>query len=121
MAEWRHDPLVWIGVALVAVVALMVAFAATAPSGGYGWMMGGGMGWGMVFMVIPGIILLLVLLAALGAFSERHVHAVYPPYTAYPSPPVSTTTAVDMLDQRYARGELSREEYLKMRADLTQR
>ncbi len=106
MFEKRVNPVVWLGLALVLAVGLMALFMALfAPLGGGYGMMGGGMGWGIaVFMVVPALLLVLVLLAALGALNER------PPYRA--------PTALETLDARYARGEISQEEYARMRNDL---
>lgn len=106
MENRQTNPLLWLGIALVLAVGLMALFMALfAPFGeGYG-MMGGGIGWGWpVFMVIPAIFLILVLLAALGAFSDRPAYAV--------------PTALETLNARYARGEISQEEYASIRADL---
>lgn len=118
MENSRLSPLAWIGVALVAVIALVVVVAAltatTYGGGGYYGMMGlGGMGWEFAFMIIPTVLLLVLLFAALGGLEGR---SGYVPPPSYVPPPVN---ALELLDQRYARGELSREEYLRIRADLT--
>lgn len=85
-------------------------------TGGYHGMMGSGeWGWAIVFMALPSVILILVLIVALGGLSGR------PAYTTYPTYGPAPTNAVQALDQRCARGELGRDEYLRMRADLTQR
>ncbi len=118
MTYQRLSPLAWLGIALVVAFVLMGVFGALnmSTTGGYYGMMGsGGWGWAIVFMAVPGVILILVLIAVLGGLSERPAYTTYPTYVP---PPVN---AVEALDQRYARGELSRDEYLRMRADLTQR
>lgn len=71
---------------------------------GMGW--GGGMAFGLVLTV--GLIILLIVLAvtflrSLGADTTR------------PTDP----TAREILDQRYARGEIDREEYLRRRQDIS--
>lgn len=116
MSNQKWSPLAWLAVALVLAVVLMGVFAAlsmTTTSGYYGMMGGGGWGWAMAFMAIPGIILVLVLILALAGLAERPAYPV--PY-AVPAPP--PTSALEILEQRYARGELSRDEYLRTRADL---
>jgi len=106
METKQTSPLVWLGLAIVLAVGLMAVFAAfIAPYGGGYGMMGGGMGWGVLFMVVPAVFLILLLLAALGAF---------PPRQAY----VPASSALETLNVRYARGELTREDYVRMRAEL---
>lgn len=107
------SPLLWLAVTLLLVVGLMAFVAAfTAPFGaGYG-MMGWGMGWGAMFMVLPALLLVLLLMAVLGAFRSSGT----PP--AYAPPPPLATSAIDVLNARYARGEISRDEYHRIREDL---
>jgi len=99
--------------AIVLIVGVMLLLAAIVAPFGSGWgMMGWGMGWGPLFMVIPAGLLILILLAASGAFAPR---TAYPPYVP-PPPPASS--ASDALNARYARGEISRDEYFRIKADL---
>jgi putative membrane protein len=70
------------------------------------------MGFGLIWMLLfwGGLILLAVwLIAALFPTSP-------PPPSA--NAPDTPTTARDILDQRYARGELSREQYDEMRQTI---
>ena len=101
----------WLVLTIVLVVGLMAFIAALAsPWGtGYGMM---GSGWGVLMMVVPVVVLVLILLVVSGAFAPR---TAAPAYLAPVSPPSSAT---EILDARYARGEISREEYLRVRADL---
>ena len=101
----------WLALTIVLVVGLMAFIAALAsPWGtGYGMM---GWGWGVLMMAVPVVVLVLILPVALGAFSPRTAALAY---LAAVSPPSS---AMEILDARYARGEISREEYLRVRADL---
>ncbi len=112
MRNSQTNPLTWLAVALVVAIVLMAAFGALnmATIGGYYGMMGGGMGWGVLFMGVPAIILIVILVAALGGLTDRRAQA---PYTAG-----QAMNAQDILAQRYARSELSREEYVRMRTDL---
>ena len=113
MRNSSTKPLTWLAIALVVAIGLMIVFGTWAMStyGGYYGMMGGGAwGWGFVMMAVPGIVLVLILLAALGGLPEPAASPAFAPAPANP---------LDVLEQRYARGELSREDYLKIREDLT--
>ncbi len=61
-------------------------------------------------MGIPAVILIVVLLAALGGLGEP-TH--YPSFAPLPENPLA------ILERRYACGELTREDYLRIRDDLT--
>jgi len=108
----QRNPVLWLVLAIVLAVGLMAVFvAAFMPYGTSYGMMGVGMGVGAVFMIVPAVVLILVLLAAVGAFSPSQTY-VPPTYVPPPSP------AIDVLNARYARGEIPRDEYLRLRADL---
>jgi len=104
----------WIVVAAILAVGLLGLFAAAAsPFGGsYGMMGGGTWTWGILMMGIGGLVLIVILLAFFWILRGAYPTAAYPVYM----PPAN---ALDALDQRYARGELSREDYLSIRGDLT--
>lgn len=113
MTYRKMSPLAWLGIAEGVAVALMAVLAAFAPSaygGNYGMMGSGSWGWAAVMMGIPAVILIVVLLAALGGLGEP---ARYPGYASMLENPL------EILERRYARGELTREDYLKIRDDLT--
>ncbi len=98
-----------LGIGAIAFIAVSAA-----PSNGYYGMMGSGAwGWGILMLGVPALILIVVLLALLSAYREPTAAVFYPAYV----PP--SENALDALEQRYARGELSREDYLRIRADLT--
>ena len=109
--------IVWIVGALVGVV-IVVAIAAVAltlgSSGGsgYGWMMGGGWGWmwgvGALLMTIP-LILFVVLIFAL-------LRSANPPTVVVPAAPM--TDPVTEARLRYARGELTPEQFRQLMGDL---
>ena len=103
------NPLSWIAFSVVLVVGVVLLVAALAAPYGAGW---GMMGWGAIFMVVPLLVLILVVILALGASRPRE------PVPRYAPPPSSAGTALETLNARYARGEISREEYLRIRADL---
>jgi len=105
----------WIVVAAILAVGLLGLFAAAAsPFGGsYGMMGGGTWTWGILMMGIGGLVLIVILLAFFWILRGAYPTAAYP---AYMPPPAN---ALDALDERYARGELSREDYLRIRGDLT--
>lgn len=63
-----------------------------------------GMGWGMLL----GWLLPLLLLVLLGLYFVRGLSDK------------SRRTALDILEERYARGEIDRDEFLKRRSDLMQ-
>lgn len=61
-----------------------------------------GMGWGMVLVWLIPILLVAAIVYALRGRNGTPGH-----------------TALEILEARYARGEIDREEFLKRRADLT--
>ena len=100
---------------VVAVVALMAVLLASS-SVGYG-MMGNGWGWGwwmVAMMVVPLVLLVVLVLLLVAAFAPRG--GSYPPLS--PGSFFTSSTALEILDARYSRNEISREEYLQKRADL---
>jgi putative membrane protein len=97
----------------VVLVGIAGAGSFSRTDGDYGMM--GGWGVGMAFMVVPAIILILILIIVIGGLEERPVHNTYPVYVPpQPSP-------LDIIDQRYARGEIGRDEYSRMRAEFGKR
>ncbi len=113
MANRKLSPLAWLGVALVVTIALSAALVLVSfvTYDGYAGMMGtGSWGWAMLMMGIPVVVLIIVLLAALGGLPE-------PMGGPISAPPAQN--ALEVVDQRYARGELTREDYLKIRDDLS--
>ena len=122
----RTDPAVWIVLALVLLLlvpgALMMGFGGFGMMGGTG-MMGGWTGWGLGALVGLGVVfaVLYFVVKAIQATPSRPGYMPYPyaapPYpTQAPGAPGPDPRAI--LDARYAKGEIMRDEYLRMRADL---
>ena len=81
--------------------------------GGYGsgpWMMGGG-GW---IMMIFGAVIVVALLVFIFRASAWTAH---PPYQPMPHNRANSA-GLHALDERYARGEINREEYLQKKRDI---
>lgn len=112
MANPKTSPLPWLGIALVVAIALMAILGILTYStygGTYGMMGSGSWGWATLMMGVPAVVLIVILLVALGGLREP---AAYPGYASPAQQPL------DILEQRYARGELTREAYLQIRNDL---
>lgn len=118
----RSDSLAWI---LVAVVVVAMAIPALFFMGSWGGtsMMGGttGMwGWGLLAMVVVIVVIVLVFALFVGEGGSAPVPYPCPSYTPTAVPPPGSG-ALEVLDARYARGEITRDEYLRMRQDLEPR
>jgi uncharacterized membrane protein len=111
------DWISWLGIGLAVVLVFEIfaaIAAATAPIGGYYGMMGGGAwGWGILMMVVPALVLIVILVALLGGLRGPAPAIFYPAYAP------AAGNALDALGQRYVRGELNPEDYLRIRGDLT--
>ena len=101
-------PLLWGGMMMSGVASGMMGGAGPSMMGGWagGWEGGWGSGWGLLMMV-PGLLIFAAIVAALVWGLGR----------------ASSTSsggagARDILDARYARGEITREQYHQMRGDL---
>lgn len=74
--------------------------------GGYGWYWGFGM---LLHMALYwGVLILLIVLLARRIFGKRGV----------PAPPAADKTALDILKERYARGEIGRDEFDQKKRDI---
>lgn len=110
MTNTKSNTLLWLVIALlvsVVVMAVIGALSFSGSDGGYG-MMSGGWGWGMAFMVIPAIILVLIIVVALGGLADKPVYVQ------------TQQTPLDILNQRFARGEISQDDYERVRSRLVQ-
>ncbi|MFZ5465747.1 MAG: SHOCT domain-containing protein [Pseudomonadota bacterium] len=84
----------------------------------YGWMHGGGMGmmmFGGFLMILVWVILLLLI------FGLVKYLFIKPKEPGVPEHRPEGRTALDILNEAYARGEISRDEYLQKRADLLEK
>jgi len=79
---------------------------------GHGWMMDG-WGWAMPFGGLLWLVVIALLIAA--AVWLARVSWGAGEVSARPSP---RTAALDMLNERFARGDIDREEYLQKKRDL---
>lgn len=118
MTERRTHPLMWLGIGLIVAIALLAIFGALSFSayggyygggGYYGMMGGGGWGWAILMMGIPLGILIIILVIILLALRDS---------TPAPLAPAAPS-ALETLNARYARNEITREEFLRIRGDLT--
>ncbi len=120
--EGRHTEL-WIGVIVLIAVLILVPGMFLFTGIGTGMMGGGGtMGWAPFGI---GMVIVVVLIVVVLAFTQRSETGAWPPYPyapyAAPPPPAANLTPVQILDARYARGDITRDEYLRMRQDLEAR
>lgn len=83
---------------------------------GYGWMHGGG-GW--LEMGLQGLLWILVFVALVGIIAWA-VRARSEP-RPYKAGGEGRTNAMEILDERYARGEIDREDYMARKAHLEDR
>jgi putative membrane protein len=79
----------------------------------YDWGVMGGWGWFGPFHMIVWLLLLVLLVAAVVWLARSGVRAGTPP----PSLP-RRSAGLEILEERYARGEIDRDEYLQKKKDL---
>ncbi len=78
----------------------------------YGWMHGGGFGmWLWIIVLVVVVVLVGYFLADLTNRRTRDGRGA-------PGPDEVNETPLDLLKKRYARGEITREEYQRIKADL---
>ncbi|MGD1060427.1 MAG: hypothetical protein ABR879_03105 [Methanomassiliicoccales archaeon] len=99
------------------VISVVIVVAATQGLGsGYHWWPMGGLGW--VFLLIPLTFLSLMFVLVVLAASRPTM------WRSYGWPPCGPWARFDrhgaesVLEERYARGDISREEYMRIRNDL---
>jgi putative membrane protein len=74
--------------------------------------------WPFFWFPFHGLITLIVIVLILSLIFGRRHHYYYPP-PATPAGPASRSDALTILEGRYARGEIQRDEYLQKKQDLT--
>jgi len=109
--------LLLVGLLSVGLIVITISILLGAQSDYYG-MMGGMMGAGWIVMII---VLVAIVLFIVWVVDERYDHHATMTYHIPPIPESYLSSAKDasrILDERYARGEISRDEYLRIKADL---
>jgi putative membrane protein len=74
--------------------------------------------WPFFWFPFHGLITLIVIVLILSLIFGRRHHYYYPP-PATPAGQASRSDALTILEGRYARGEIQRDEYLQKKQDLT--
>jgi len=120
--DWtnRDSVLKILVVAVVSIIGLVVLSGLFWGGTGYGMMGGGMMGAGWLVILVPVVLVALLIFFLVPGLSEEAPPAqgYYPP--GGPQPPYqATSSSLDVLSQRYARGEISRDDYLRMRDDIS--
>ena len=111
MADKQRDTLIQIIIVLIVVIVGFAIISSLFGSGMMGGGMMGGMGFGWLFMLLP-IIFIIVLIYAL-LYRERPSNNQTPYY--------GNETPMQVLQRRYASGEISRSDYLRMKEDINRR
>jgi uncharacterized membrane protein len=129
--ENQHRPVNWLVllvVALVVVVAvgmvLAMAFADNSPStdGDFGMMGSWGGAWGLM-MIVPIAVVVLIIIVLVIALTDRPGVPTYPAVYSppYASAPPWSGDARSVLDRRLAAGEVTVEEYNRIKDELSRR
>ena len=85
--------------------------------GGYGPHWGlGGYGFGLIHMIFWVVVLIALVVAVV--WLVRSMMAGGPAAGSHPPPPPRRSPGLDALEERYARGEINREEYLEKKRDI---
>lgn len=109
--------LLLVGLLSTGVIVIMMSIFLGTQSNYYG-MMGGFMGPGLIIMII---VLIAIALFIIWVVDERNEPLRPITYYVPPAPESRLNSAKDVsgiLDERYARGEISRDEYLRIKTDL---
>ncbi len=109
----RTDPILWVAIVATVVAGLLLVLFMGGWNTSAGMMGGGAWAWAPLGMVGAVLLVLLIIVVA-ARTGEPTPPPVYLPPTAF----ATSGTALQTLDARYARGEISRDEYLRIRQDL---
>lgn len=85
---------------------------------GQGWGMDNGMGWGGWLMMS---LIVIICLAFLGALIYWLVRGAQSDINTQPTPPLTRPFAETTLDERFARGDIDEDEYLRRKTVLGSR
>jgi uncharacterized membrane protein len=116
LADNKNNSLIQI---MVVLIAAFLGFAIISSLFGGGMMGGGmmgGMGFGWLFMLLPLFFVIFIIYALLDRGRPAYDQSQYPPQ--YQPPYQDSGNPILVLEQRYASGELSREDFLRMRDDI---
>ena len=80
--------------------------------GGYGY---GGYGFGLIHMIFWVVVLIALVLAVVWLIRSMMTGG---PAAGSHSPPPRRSPGLDVLEERYARGEINRDEYLEKKRDI---
>ena len=127
MTDRKTTLWVVIGLVIAIVAIVLIAAAFFAPSAnfefdGHHMNIGENWVWWMALMMIVGV--LIVVLIVIAFLYALRPSAPSGPYYPPPSPPAYDQSAerkreaLEVLGQRYARGEITTEEYLRMKDDM---
>jgi putative membrane protein len=107
-------------IATLVVVALVVFFGLLGGGGMMGWDTGtaGMMGWGGSGFSSSGIMMLLAVALVIGGVVWLGASLVSPRRSVVTVPGTGSARPLDILKERYARGELTREDYDRIREEL---
>ncbi len=121
MASPPHRDDTWLWVLVIVILLIPGVFMMGAWGTG---MMGGYVAssfWLVAGMVLVAVVVVLVIVLLVRGIQRIPPSPAYTyPYYAPPAAP-GGLTPVQILDARYARGEITRDEYLRMRQDLESR
>jgi putative membrane protein len=121
MANNQRDTLIQILIVLiVAIVGL--ALVSSLFGGGMmgGGMMGGMMGFGWIFMLLPIIFIIFLIYALMDRSRSTFNQPPYPPQypPPYQMPHQESGNPMQVLERRYVNGEISRNDYLRIKKDI---
>lgn len=117
----KNTALLWMAATILWLFLAKESFAQSTPYPCWGmgsWMMGGAMGWiGGIIMMLFGVLVLVALVLFIrwmvSAGGNRHRSLSHGQFPQGPA-----ESAVDILRRRYARGEISREQFDSMRHEV---
>jgi uncharacterized membrane protein len=109
-----------------AVMSTAMALTGSWDHWGFGMMGWSGGGLGLIMIVPVGIIIMAIIIILVAISDQPSSNSGVMPYQAqyyspYPPSPLSSTDSAAILDRRLASGEISIEEYNRIKAELLKR